>query len=65
MTEQCKKCHRVLKNPMSVTHGYGPTCWKKVQHMVELELQDRKDKVYMNVNQNYTTKMEESKNETY
>jgi plasmid maintenance system antidote protein VapI len=36
---------------MSVTHGYGPTCWKKVQHTVELELAERnenKDNVYMN-----------------
>lgn len=29
--ERCKKCHRIIKNPKSVTNGYGPTCWKKVE----------------------------------
>lgn len=29
--ERCKRCKRMLKNTTSVVHGYGPTCWKKVE----------------------------------
>jgi hypothetical protein len=41
MTVKCKRCHRVLKNPASITHGYGSTCWKKVKKEVENELSDK------------------------
>jgi hypothetical protein len=30
MVDRCKRCKRVIKNPTSVIHGYGPMCWKKV-----------------------------------
>jgi len=28
---KCKICHREIKNPKSVQHGYGPVCWIKMQ----------------------------------
>lgn len=34
MTERCKRCKRIIKNPTSVIHGYGPSCWKKVPHSI-------------------------------
>ncbi len=40
MTDKCKRCHRVLKNPMSVIHGYGPSCWKKVPHDPVVEMDE-------------------------
>jgi len=47
---RCKRCHRVIKNTLSVVHGYGPTCWKKVPHDVVIE-EESKDNVYMSVKQ--------------
>lgn len=35
MSEHCKRCKRILKNPVSVIHGYGPSCWKKVLHEIK------------------------------
>jgi hypothetical protein len=52
MVDRCKRCKRVIKNTMSVIHGYGPSCWKKVPHTsvstVE-ENQETKDNVYMSI----------------
>ena len=48
MTEKCKRCHRILKNPASVNHGYGPTCWKK--HQIAIDMQIEKDLRKMNEN---------------
>ena len=30
MADRCKRCKRIIKNPTSVIHGYGPMCWRKV-----------------------------------
>lgn len=48
---RCKRCHRVIKNMVSVVHGYGPTCWKKVPHEIIKELEENEEKVYINVKQ--------------
>lgn len=47
---KCKRCHRVLKNPESVTHGYGPKCWLKVQRLIEQEdhKYERNENIYQN-----------------
>jgi len=54
MADRCKRCKRIIKNPTSVIHGYGPSCWKKVPHIsvsnVE-ENQKSNGNVYMNVKQ--------------
>jgi hypothetical protein len=46
----------MIKNTTSVVHGYGPTCWKKVQHDIEIlksvksvQEPEIKEKVYMSV----------------
>lgn len=49
---KCKRCHRVLKNPESVTHGYGPTCWLKVQQLIKIEQEERKYERNENIYQN-------------
>jgi hypothetical protein len=56
MTDRCKRCKRVIKNPTSVIHGYGPSCWKKVPHTIvpnEIieENQQPNGNVYMSVKQ--------------
>jgi hypothetical protein len=54
MTNRCKRCKRILKNPTSVIHGYGPSCWKKMlrdigsNETVE-QNQDLKGNVYMSI----------------
>lgn len=57
MAEHCKRCKRLIKNTTSVVHGYGPTCWKKVQHEIEVQKYENsvqkpenEEKVYMSVN---------------
>ena len=50
MTDRCKRCKRVIKNNMSVIHGYGPTCWKKVPHNVPTDVEDNSN-VYMSIKQ--------------
>ena len=42
MTETCGKCGRVLKDPRSIEHGYGPSCWKKVNTTAEEETKEPK-----------------------
>ena len=27
----CKRCHRELKDPVSIERGYGEICWKRVE----------------------------------
>ncbi len=56
MTEHCKRCKRMIKNTTSVVHGYGPTCWKKVQHDIKVlqsiksvQKPEIEEKVYMSV----------------
>ena len=36
MADRCKRCKRIIKNPTSVIHGYGPMCWKKVLRDIAL-----------------------------
>jgi len=33
----CLRCNRPLSNPDSVRHGYGPTCWAKIQKTLRLD----------------------------
>lgn len=28
---KCLRCHKIIKNPNSIIHEMGPTCWKKSQ----------------------------------
>jgi len=54
MADRCKRCKRVIKNPTSVIHGYGPSCWKKVLHTIvpnEIieENQEPNGNVYMSI----------------
>lgn len=54
MADRCKRCKRVIKNPTSVIHGYGPMCWKKVlRDIVPKEIPEQnlepKDNVYMSI----------------
>jgi hypothetical protein len=28
---KCKRCRRVLKDPLSIERGYGPVCWAESQ----------------------------------
>lgn len=52
----CKRCHRTLKNPVSIVHGYGPSCYKKaLKEMKPSEIDDSEllgdNKVYMSMKQ--------------
>ena len=41
---KCNRCHKEIKNPKSVQHGYGPICWVKVQKShAEAEEKKRKE----------------------
>jgi hypothetical protein len=33
ITDRCKRCKRLIKNPVSIVHGYGPSCWRKISHI--------------------------------
>ena len=35
--ERCLICHRKLKDPISQKRKIGPTCWKRVQKVVNEE----------------------------
>lgn len=48
MTERCKRCKRIIKNPTSVIHGYGPSCWRKVPHNVPVDVVEDSN-VYMSI----------------
>ena len=43
MTEKCKRCHRILKNPASIGMGYGLTCWKKIKKELGNERKEAED----------------------
>lgn len=30
MSDRCARCHRILKDAMSIKRGFGPVCWNKV-----------------------------------
>lgn len=37
---RCKMCNRVLKDSVSISRGYGPECYKKMQGKMESSLWD-------------------------
>ena len=37
MSIKCKRCNRVLKNPLSIEKGYGDTCFRIIQLQQEKE----------------------------
>jgi len=45
MIDRCKRCKRIIKNPLSVIHGYGPMCWKKIIKEIELNKKEEKNEV--------------------
>jgi len=34
---RCRKCGRVLTDPASVSRGYGPECWKQIEHLANAQ----------------------------
>lgn len=26
----CRRCHRAIRSPASINHGFGPVCWQKL-----------------------------------
>lgn len=53
MTDRCKRCHRIIKNPSSVIHGYGPVCWTKVPHTLVIEQEtEQNENIYVKEHHN-------------
>jgi len=43
---KCRRCHKEIRNPKSVQHGYGPICWTKMQEkLTNLLLRKRSIKI--------------------
>ena len=39
---KCKRCRRILKNPLSVSRGFGPICYEKIIKETQLSVDVKK-----------------------